>query len=178
MNFASDRKKYMATLLLVQKWKDTYPPSKPTEKVLTPLTFSQLPHINNENAHVSHLVRVDGVKAPPNKFDLDPVALTYNLDIWPWPQWPWPWTHMTTFSLAENWNFNIFTLVTLTFDLLPWPSNSFEIWWSLICVPNFRAVGPTVQPAKCKQTHTHGRYQKFPPSANVGGNEHLVSIFN
>ncbi len=28
-------------------------------------------------------------------------------------------------------------------------------------VEYFRSVGPTVQPAECKQTHTHGRYRKY-----------------
>ncbi len=35
----------------------------------------------NENACVSHLPRVDGVESSPNKFDLDPVTLTYDLDL-------------------------------------------------------------------------------------------------
>ncbi len=43
--------------------------------------------------------------------------------------------------------------MTLTFDLWPWPSNLYKIWWSLMSVSNFRSVGPSVQSAECKQTH-------------------------
>ncbi len=44
----------------------------------------------NENARVSHLLRVDGVQNSPNNFDLNPVTLTYDL---------WPWTTTLTFDL-------------------------------------------------------------------------------
>ena len=37
----------------------------------------------NENARVLHLPRVDGVQNSPNNFDLNPVTLTYDLDLWP-----------------------------------------------------------------------------------------------
>ncbi len=33
----------------------------------------------NKNARMSHLPRVDGVQNSPNNFDLNPVALTYDL---------------------------------------------------------------------------------------------------
>ena len=37
--------------------------------------------IKNENACVSHLPRVDGVQKSPNNFDLNPVTLTYDLEL-------------------------------------------------------------------------------------------------
>lgn len=36
--------------------------------------------VTNENARISHLLRVDGVENSPNYFDLDPVILTLDLD--------------------------------------------------------------------------------------------------
>ncbi len=43
--------------------------------------FSAYFYFCNENAHVSHLPRVDGVQNSPNNFDLNPVTLTYILDL-------------------------------------------------------------------------------------------------
>ncbi len=34
----------------------------------------------HENARMSHLPQVHGVENTPNKFDLDPVTLTYDLN--------------------------------------------------------------------------------------------------
>ncbi len=47
-----------------------------------------------------------------------------------------------------------FDLVTLTFDLWPWPSNSFEILSKYTAVPNIGSVGPMVQSWERRQTHT------------------------
>ena len=51
---------------------------------------------------------------------------------------------------SESLIFTFLTLVTLIYHL---DLQSREMWWFLMCVPNFRFVGPTVQPAECKQTH-------------------------
>ncbi len=84
------------------------------------------------------------------------------------------WRHMT--SWCHNWchtssqngsvqfiqvtpskspKITFINMVTLTFDLWPWPSNSSEIWWSLLCVQNVSSIGRTVQPAELKQTQKH-----------------------
>ncbi len=118
---------------------------------------------------MSHL---SWVQNSPNNFDLDPQPwpTILNIDLWPWPlksltlihdlklwplwPWPlWPWTTISDTKLKTE-IFTFLMLVTLTFYLWPWPSNSSEIWWSLICVPMFGSVGPMVQSAECKQTHT------------------------
>ncbi len=106
--------------------------------------------LQNENPCVSHLPR-----------------------LWPWPLRPWPWTTFSDTKLKTR-IFTFLTLVTLTFDL--WRSNSSEIWWSFMCVPKFRSVGPTVQRAESKQTGTHtythrqtNTTKNITYSANVGG---------
>ena len=49
--------------------------------LLTYLTYNILDLYHNENARVSNLPRVNGVESsPPNKFDFDPLTLTYDLD--------------------------------------------------------------------------------------------------
>ena len=92
------------------------------------------------------------------------VNLTYDL---------WPWTTFSDTRLKTEF-FTFLALVTLTFDLWPWPSNLSDIWWSLMCVPNFRSVGPMVWPWERRQkdgqthTQTHGT-DNITSSANVGG---------
>ena len=61
--------------------------------------------IYNENARMSHLLRVDGVQNFPNSFDLDPATLTYNL--WPWPLikraillFQWVSAHISGFNIG------------------------------------------------------------------------------
>ena len=46
-------------------------------------------------------------------------------------------------------------------DLWPRPSNSSEIWWSLMRASNFRSAGPTVQPVERKQTGRHTYRRKL-----------------
>ena len=82
----------------------------------------------NENAHVSHLPRVDGVERFPYKFYLDPMTLTYDIDpcdLWPWPLWPWPswpWP-LTTLSDTGIFNSEVKTRFwALDLDLWPWPT--------------------------------------------------------
>ncbi len=102
--------------------------------------------------------------------------ITLTSDLWPWPMtftlcdlyidlWPMilnlifmtltlvtlTLDHLFWYS-AENWYFYIFDLGNL--ELWPWPSNSFKVWWSLMCALNSRSVGPTVQPSACKQMDT------------------------
>ena len=130
-----------------------------------------------KHPHVAPPVSRWGTKLPKQLW-----PWPYDCDLWPlwpwhWPSWtwpttfdldprPWPLTLVTlTFTLdhlfwhkAENWIFFTFlTLVTLTFDLWPWPSNSSYIWWFLMCVPNFRSIGTTVWPWERRQMdrHTH-----------------------
>ena len=135
----------------------------------------------NENALVSHLPRVDGVQNSPNNFDLNPVTLTYDLDLWPWWPWPWPlrpwpWTIFSETRLKTGF-FIFLTLVTLTFDLWPWPSNLSKIWLSSMRAPNFRSVGPTVQPCRAQtDTHTHtDATENITSSANAGGKKGMAA---
>ncbi len=95
-----------------------------------------------ENACVSHLLRTDGVQNSPTNFDINPVTLTFDLnpcDLNPGPSF-----------LKLGWKLEFLHF----WPWWPWPSNLSEIWWSLMCAPIFRSVGPTVQFAECKQTHT------------------------
>ncbi len=106
------------------------------------------------------------VAPPASRWGTKLPQTTLTLTLWPWP---------TTLDLylgdldvdpcdldlgpsflKLGWKlfFTFLTFLTLTFDLWPWPSNLSEIWWSLMPAPNFRCVGPTVQPAERKQTRT------------------------
>ena len=88
----------------------------------------------NENAHP----RVDGVENSPNSFDLDLCDLDpSDLDI-----------GLPFLKLGRKLGFLHF------WPHWPWPSNLSEIWWSIMCVANFRCIGPMVQPAERKQAHT------------------------
>ncbi len=78
------------------------------------------------------------------------------------------WCHMTS-GVMTNWlcviqpsetlEITFFNLATLTFDLWPWPSNSFEILSRSMPPPNFGSVCQTVQPWERwltdRQTDTH-----------------------
>ncbi len=104
----------------------------------------------------------------PCNLDLQSLTLTLatlHLDLQPrrWCLGPWSWTAFSDTRLKTS-IFTFLTLVALTFDLWPWPS---KIWCSLICVPNFRVAGPTVQPAECKQTGTHTGRQTLPLTREV-----------
>ena len=48
------------------------------------------------------------------------------------------------------------------------------MWWSLMCAPNFRSIGPTVQSAERIQTHTQTVATKnITSSANTGGKNYM-----
>ena len=120
----------------------------------------------NENAHVLHLLRVDGVQNSPNNFDLDPVILTYYL-------WPWPATlTLVTLTLdhlfwirLKTGIFTFLTLVTLTFNL----GLQSSPWY------DFRSIGPAVQPVERNQTDKQtNTTENITSSANAGGNKSLV----
>ncbi len=146
---------------------------------------------------VSHLLRVDGVQKLPQKIwpwycdlTLWPLTLTLatltlesmskiemhfdlDLDLSPWPLWPWPWPSLpwTTFpgQYAENWNFTILTMVTLTYDLDLQSLPRYVGPWCACA-----SVGPTVQPAERKQTprciHTQtDATENITSSANILG---------
>ncbi len=113
-------------------------------------TFKIIPSLTYMKTPVCRISRESmGYKAPTNIFDLDlrpwplrPVTLTYDLDLF---------DHDLDLGppfLILGWKLEFL-------HLWPWPSNSSKIWWSLMCVPNFRSVGPAIQPAERKQTNTH-----------------------
>ncbi len=53
--------------------------------------------------------------------------------------------------------------MTLTFELV-------QDMMTIMCAPNFRSVGPTVQPEDCKQTHRQmDATENITSSANAGG---------
>ncbi len=115
----------------------------------------------------------------PLTYDLDQCDLDLDHRDLNIRRWPWPTT--LTFDLDHcdldpdprdldleppflipGWKleYSLFDLGDL--DLWPWPSNSSEIWWPLMCLPSFTSVGPTVQPAECKQTHRHTHRRTLP----------------
>ncbi len=55
----------------------------------------------------------------------------------------------------KNLKVTFFNLVTLTFDLWPWHSNSSEIISRYIRHPNFESICPTVHTGESWQTHRH-----------------------
>ena len=95
----------------------------------------------------------------------------YNYSLWltdTQTQFNWPMTShhdMTSHRIRSNvphikieivsrltrlklWKITFFNLVTLTFDLWPWPSNSSEMLSSSTAPLNFRSVPQTVQPVE------------------------------
>ncbi len=91
---------------------------------------------------------------------------------------PWPMTfdlHLSTLNLdphdldlgayfwykVEKGNFYFFDLSD--FDLWPWPLFSSEIWWSIMCVLNFRSLDPMDHcTAERKQTNTQTDTRMLP----------------
>ncbi len=60
---------------------------------------------------------------------MSPLTDVYCIDpcgLWPWPMWPLTLTHnaVRLYIHAKCSKITIFCLVTLTFDLRPWPSKS------------------------------------------------------
>ena len=79
----------------------------------------------------------------------------------------------------ENHRHHVFDLVTLTFALWPWPSNSSEISSRLIPVSNFVTLGQSVQSWECSQTDTHTHRQTdgsvfITSTADAGGNNYCA----
>ncbi len=95
------------------------------------------------------------------------------------------WQNVQRFNPSETSEITFFNLVTLTFDLWPWPSNSFEILWRSMPPPNFGSLCQTFQLWERSQTgaHTHtDRTDSIPSTADAGGKNAMRSdtkwIFN
>ena len=79
---------------------------------------------------------------------------------------------------SQLWKITFFDLVTLTFDLWPWPFNSSEILSRSMSVKNFEAICQTVQPWERWITDRHTDRQTYwtdflPSTAEAGGNKQL-----
>ncbi len=82
----------------------------------------------------------------------------------------------TNINLSETSEITFFNLVSLTFDLWPWPSNSSKILSSSMPPPNIGCVCQTVQPWERSQTDRHTDWTDFIPSAaSAGGNNNRQS---
>ncbi len=129
----------------------------------------------NENACVSHLPRVDGVQNSSNNFNLDlrPLTLTCDLcvlDLDPHDLDPHHLDLRPPF-LKLGWKLEFL-------HFWPWPSNSSEIWCSLMCALNFRSIGPMVQHAVCRQTDTQtNTTENITSSANVRNKRSAKSCY-
>ena len=91
-------------------------------------------------------------------------AMSWRHDVILWRHDVIPWCHITSqchtmMQKLKTHHITIFDLVTLTFDLWPWPSNLSGILSRSIPVSNFVTVRQSVQPWECpetdRQTHTH-----------------------
>ncbi len=84
------------------------------------------------------------------------VMVTSHDVVTSWRDVRWPvlsWQNVQRLTHQKLWKITFFNLVTLTFDLWPWPSNSSEILPRSITKPNFATVCQTVQPWEHSQTH-------------------------
>ena len=68
-------------------------------------------------------------------------GVTSRHDVMPWHQMtPYEWQRESAWVKSENPKITFFNLVILTFDLWPWPLNSYEISSMSNPTPNFRSV--------------------------------------
>ena len=90
------------------------------------------------------------------------------------------WQRESAWANSENPKITFFNLVTLSFDLCPWPLNSFEILSMSNPTPNFRSVCQTVQPWESwmtdRQTHGHTDGTDSIPSTAYAGGKYKANV--